>query len=289
MWLRTALILGLTLCLSSPALAVRIRLQWDANHEPDLHGYRVYYSEDIPGPPWNGTQAVEGASPITYYVSGTSPIPGGWPIDNSGTTAGVTITHPNIPKADIEAGIRDIWFAVTAFDVEVYWDEEKGVTVYGRESGYSNQVHLGSVAPDGSSGPPHSIPGLRVVKTEPDTTPPFNIMRVSNTYLQAPTQDLPESGFVLVDIKEIPATWQAIEIHARIYDADYVDEGELYVNGAFALALFPAGSPVKDGTYTPEFFVLDVALFRPGPNVVEFRHTSTGGFILNDIRFEAKP
>jgi PKD repeat protein len=41
-----------------------ITLQWDANSEEDLAGYKVYYKIGSYGPPYDGTDAEQGASPI---------------------------------------------------------------------------------------------------------------------------------------------------------------------------------------------------------------------------------
>jgi MYXO-CTERM domain-containing protein len=48
---------------SASAQASTITLAWDPNSEADLAGYKVYYDTDS-GPPYSGTQAQEGASPI---------------------------------------------------------------------------------------------------------------------------------------------------------------------------------------------------------------------------------
>ena len=44
--------------------ALDVTLEWDANTEPDLAGYSVYYKTGSSGPPYNGTGATEGNSPI---------------------------------------------------------------------------------------------------------------------------------------------------------------------------------------------------------------------------------
>jgi hypothetical protein len=49
----------------------RIWVSWQANSEPDLAGYRVYYRAGAAGPPWNGTATVEG-SPSPVQASGTN-------------------------------------------------------------------------------------------------------------------------------------------------------------------------------------------------------------------------
>ncbi|MBW2339730.1 MAG: fibronectin type III domain-containing protein [Deltaproteobacteria bacterium] len=61
-------LLCLTLTLVSsfapPTYAQHVTLEWDANTEPDLAGYNVYYKTGSSGPPYNGTGATEGNSPI---------------------------------------------------------------------------------------------------------------------------------------------------------------------------------------------------------------------------------
>jgi hypothetical protein len=49
----------------------RVWVTWKTNSEPDIAGYRVYYSTGTVGPPWDGTAAVEGTeSPVS--VIGTN-------------------------------------------------------------------------------------------------------------------------------------------------------------------------------------------------------------------------
>ena len=52
------------LFVSSTAQAKSVTLAWDANSEPDVIGYRVYYSIGTAGPPYSGTGAAEGDSPV---------------------------------------------------------------------------------------------------------------------------------------------------------------------------------------------------------------------------------
>jgi hypothetical protein len=44
--------------------ALDVTLAWDANTEPDLAGYMLYYKTGAAGPPYTGTGATEGDSPI---------------------------------------------------------------------------------------------------------------------------------------------------------------------------------------------------------------------------------
>ena len=63
-WKRLMLLIAMFFVWGIPAYALDITLQWDANTEEDLAGYKVYYKTETSGPSYNGTGAVEGSSPI---------------------------------------------------------------------------------------------------------------------------------------------------------------------------------------------------------------------------------
>jgi len=71
-WLCAALILLFT---AHNSEALNVTIEWDANAEA-VDGYKLYYQADTPGPPFNGTGATEGNSPIdvgnvtTYSITG---------------------------------------------------------------------------------------------------------------------------------------------------------------------------------------------------------------------------
>ena len=73
------LLVALMLGEYSTSWAMSVELQWDANTETDLAGYKVYYKVDSSTVPFDGVGAVEGASPIdvqnqtTTTVSGLDP------------------------------------------------------------------------------------------------------------------------------------------------------------------------------------------------------------------------
>ena len=83
--------------------SAQVTLAWDPNTEPDLNGYMVYYKQVSSGPPYNGTGATEGDSPIDVGNMTEFTL--------HGLTDGATY-----------------FFAVTAYDTEDL------------ESGYSNEV-----------------------------------------------------------------------------------------------------------------------------------------------------
>jgi hypothetical protein len=89
--------------LTPSAYGLDVTLAWDANTEPDLAGYKLYYKTDAAGPPYTGTGATEGDSPIDVFDVTQFTV--------HGLANGVTY-----------------YFVVTAYDSE------------NNESGYSNEV-----------------------------------------------------------------------------------------------------------------------------------------------------
>lgn len=103
------LILLPTVLYADLAFALDITLAWDANTEPNLMGYYIYY-DTTPGPPYVGTDADQGPSPIIVMIE--------------------DLYDPENPEYTI-TGLDDAdvhYFAVTAFDVE------------SQESGFSNEA-----------------------------------------------------------------------------------------------------------------------------------------------------
>ena len=88
---------------SSQGYAVDVTFEWDANTEPDLAGYRLYYKTGSSGAPYDGTGATEGNSPTDVANVTTYTL--------TGLTDGI-----------------DYFFVVTAYDTEDL------------ESEYSNEV-----------------------------------------------------------------------------------------------------------------------------------------------------
>jgi hypothetical protein len=95
--------------ITAPAYALDVTLAWDSNTEPDLAGYKLYYKTGSSGPPYAGTGAAEGDSPIEVFNVTQFTV--------HGLANGVTY-----------------YFVVTAYDDE------------NNESGYSNEVSTSETA-----------------------------------------------------------------------------------------------------------------------------------------------
>ena len=89
-------------------LAWQVTLAWDANTEPELVGYKVYYDTSS-GDPYYGTEADQGTSSITVLLE--------------------DFPDQNFPEFTLTGLISRYryYFAVTAFSADM-------------ESGYSNEV-----------------------------------------------------------------------------------------------------------------------------------------------------
>jgi hypothetical protein len=93
----------------SPSYALDVTLAWDANTEPDIAGYGIYYDTDS-GDPYSGTGASEGDSPVDISIDE----------DEDPDPNVVQFTLHDLPEGTY-------FFTVTAFNTA------------GLESGYSNE------------------------------------------------------------------------------------------------------------------------------------------------------
>ena len=102
-WIFISVFVALLSCFLTPAHSLDIALAWDADSTVD--GYKLYYKAGSSGPPYNGTGAVEGDSPVNV----------GW-----------------VSEFTLRAlSDDDYYFVVTAYTQD-------------GESGYSNEVTTGS-------------------------------------------------------------------------------------------------------------------------------------------------
>lgn len=119
------LITGGSLLLPGMAHAMDVTLAWDANTEPDLAGYNIYWSEATGVPVANRTKV---NFPLT--MTGFNP-------------AAPAVIIPGLPND------KRIYFVCTAYDNETP----------SLESGYSNQVYA-----DTYTGKPPKSPILRLIQ-----------------------------------------------------------------------------------------------------------------------------
>ncbi|MFH1026659.1 MAG: fibronectin type III domain-containing protein, partial [Pseudomonadota bacterium] len=95
-------LLSVVIFLYSPCCAATVTLSWDANTESDLAGYKVYYKSGTSTLPFNGTDALEGVSPIdvnswtTATISGLDPSKAYYFTVSAYNTSGAESTYSNI-------------------------------------------------------------------------------------------------------------------------------------------------------------------------------------------------
>ena len=105
-------VLTLLFTFSSSIQAADITLAWDSNQEENIGGYKLYYKTGTSGPPYNGTDAYQGPSPIDIPVT--------------------ELGNPSYPEYTL-TNLKDdetYFFAVTAYSNQTS----------DRESGFSNEV-----------------------------------------------------------------------------------------------------------------------------------------------------
>lgn len=113
-----------------------IKLAWDPNTEADLEGYMIYYKCCISGPPYEGTEAYEGQSPVIVYLE--------------------DLKNPKNPKFALSGLSKqnDYYFSVTAFDSESNesaFSNETSTWTAPTDNGSSDSSSSSSVGGDSSS------------------------------------------------------------------------------------------------------------------------------------------
>lgn len=110
----------------TPAYALDITLQWDANRESDVAGYRLWYRVGSSGPPYDCRGAYEEPSPVAVG----------------------NVTQFTLHNLDDN---QEYYFTLTAYDVEE------------NQSYFSNEVSTDD--PDGSSGISGGSSGVTVTES----------------------------------------------------------------------------------------------------------------------------
>ena len=119
-------------CILAYSYAEDVTLTWDTNAEPDLVGYKIYYKTGSSGPPYNGTGATQGSSPIDV------------PLDQDENT------DPDVMEYTIRglSNSEIYYFVVTAFDNEKPSFESD----YSNETSIDRVTIITSTTPSGGGG-----------------------------------------------------------------------------------------------------------------------------------------
>jgi len=111
------IIFALFICLYNSGYAADITLKWAPNTEPDLAGYKIYYS-GFSGAPYDGVDIDQGPSPISLTI------------DDPDDPYYVDPDNPELLLTGLDDN-EDYFLVVTAYDNEEPYNE----------SGFSNEVN----------------------------------------------------------------------------------------------------------------------------------------------------
>jgi len=93
----------------------------------------------------------------------------------------------------------------------------------------------------------------------------------------------PEEATITFAVSK-PSTTSNSIITLNVTDPDFKDEGELIINGNPAIILFGIeGGAVHDAKTVSLSFTVPSSYWKDGDNTLLFKHTKTGGYIINDI------
>src|ERR1039457_3143013 len=103
LFLTTLFTMVLILCSQAACLATTVTLQWDANTDANLAGYKIYYQADSSTQPFQGTGATQGVAPVlisktttTATISGLDSAHAYYIAVTAYNTSGVESTYSNI-------------------------------------------------------------------------------------------------------------------------------------------------------------------------------------------------
>ncbi|NOY17522.1 MAG: choice-of-anchor D domain-containing protein [Gammaproteobacteria bacterium] len=94
---------------------------------------------------------------------------------------------------------------------------------------------------------------------------------------------VPEEASLTVNVTK-PGEAETATISIGVYDADHSNEGELIINGNPPVSLFGAqGVSTNNVTSTNISINTPASYWNTGDNTLLFRHTSSGGFVIEDV------
>jgi hypothetical protein len=102
------------------------------------------------------------------------------------------------------------------------------------------------------------------------------------------TGTAPEEASITVSVNKPGGATSGL-IKLNVYDADIKDEGELIINGHPAVALFgSAATGANDNKSANITLSTPASYWRDGNNTLVFRHTRTGGYVIDEmvVQFE---
>lgn len=93
---------------------------------------------------------------------------------------------------------------------------------------------------------------------------------------------LPEEKTVMETVLADPQSFQNAILTMSVFDADFSNEGLLYINSNGPVQLFgPQGISANDNLVKTVSFTTNASWWKQGNNSLRFVHTSTAGYIIN--------
>jgi hypothetical protein len=263
----------LLFCMVTPSYGMDVTLAWDANTEPDLDGYKVYYKTGSSGPSYNGAGASEGNSPIdlgdvtqvtlhglsdsqTYYFVVTAydnevpSLESGYSNEvqasSSADTTPPVISNVQVTSTTDSTAVIE-WSTDEASDSQVQYGSNSrswgnypstktdagmvtshSVTLTGLTDSATFYFRVGSTDAPGNGPTTSSEDNFTT-----DPTPEYTVQGLPSD-LRGST---PESDTVVLTLNSIPSGTNSIELMMTVLDADFSDEGRLFVNGSWGRTL----------------------------------------------------
>jgi len=329
----TAVFFPVLFCLVSEGFARDVTLQWDANTETDLAGYKIYYKTASSGGAvlsnYNGVGANEGNSPVNMLLSqdentdinvveftlhGLNNDQTYFFVVTAHNTAGLESSASNEAYANPTSSdttppvISNVQVSsITHNSAVVTWmtdEQSTSLVQYGTSSntwgnypnsaGNSSMVTSHSVTLTGLSG--STTYYFRVGSTDVTGNGPASSAETAFATNSTPdlevqglpvnlTGGTPQSAEVELTLLSIPSGTSSIELTMTVRDADFSNEGRLFINGHGPILLFGTqGISAHDGiSVTLSPIATDPAWYQSGQNILTFWHDSTGGYVVENI------
>jgi hypothetical protein len=93
----------------------------------------------------------------------------------------------------------------------------------------------------------------------------------------------PEEQTIVLSLSKPANTTATTPVSLRVYDADFTNEGALYINGNGPIALFPGGSSSRDGVVSTIKLTTTSSWWQNGNNSLRFVHLKTNGYRIDSI------
>jgi hypothetical protein len=181
----------------------------------------------------------------------------------------------NLAKSANDDQNVDMTFTTPAW----YWRNGDNTLVFRhiRTAGFS--INNFSIVFDGEA----SVESAGVSGGSTVPSAPAPVVESGGSVLMQLTGAAPEQASMTLNVSK-PSSASSATISLATFDADMRDEGELIINGNPPVLLFgSAAKSTYDGNAARIELATPVGYWRNGDNNLVFRHTRTGGYIIDNV------